>query len=307
MITDSSGLFFEEAWPEVSERLLRCLRAQGASPALAEDVVQETAFRALKRGIEFSTAEDLRRWSSVVARRLLIDAHRRGRNLADAALPERAAPDKVDRIVEQRLLLEALQTAMARLSDEDRRAVLDPVAPGLSRQEAVKLNVRRFRARSRLREMVEGLLGIAGWLLARARQRTSSGALAAASPLVVLVASFTLLMGGPSSRGSTSGARPVRMPSARASAEYSDAQAVVYHPSVSPLAPGGTREVASPSAPAPHRLPAAGVAVPVPGTESGWVRGRPKSATDHLACFEVLRTGARCVDSPVTVSDPLGH
>ena len=70
------------AWPEVEPRLRCFLGSLGATRHQVDDLVQETAARALERQIPFDTPADLRRWCFVVAKRLWIDEIRSSRRLA---------------------------------------------------------------------------------------------------------------------------------------------------------------------------------------------------------------------------------
>jgi RNA polymerase sigma factor (sigma-70 family) len=150
---------FGDVWPQVSRRLQRTLMKRGTPPADAEDLVQETAVRALQAAVPFDSADDLFGWSLVVARRLAIDAHRRHRLILDVDVPDRAGPHIVDRQVEARLSLEAVAAALAELSPRDRRALLAVVdGTGDDRREAVRINVQRHRARARLRVRLGELL-----------------------------------------------------------------------------------------------------------------------------------------------------
>jgi DNA-directed RNA polymerase specialized sigma24 family protein len=151
---------FGEVWPQVSGRLHRTLVRRGTPSDEADDLVQDTAVRALQTGVVFDSAEDLFRWSLVVARRMAIDAHRHQQFVVDIDLTDRASPDLVDRQVEARIVFEAVAVAIRQLSAADRRALLQVVddEAAVDRRDAVRMNVQRHRARARLRAKVGGLL-----------------------------------------------------------------------------------------------------------------------------------------------------
>ncbi|HEV7848438.1 MAG TPA: sigma-70 family RNA polymerase sigma factor [Mycetocola sp.] len=91
--------------------------------ALAEDVVQETLFRAWKHpDILEQNAGSARAWLFAVARNLVIDdrrsAHHR-HELATGVVPERSSPDGIDGILDAWLVSDALTSL-----SEDHRLVL---------------------------------------------------------------------------------------------------------------------------------------------------------------------------------------
>jgi DNA-directed RNA polymerase specialized sigma24 family protein len=182
-----------EVWPVVRADLVRALAARQVPRPDAEDIVQEVAVRALEHPDGFATQRDLARWSWRVAWHLRIDAARKNTRLTAVPCPEVAARDDTAVLVEGRLALEATLSGLTRLSASDRAALLEPPEATASRQESVRLAVRRHRARARLTRLVGGLP--AGWLgLGGARRRVRllrprTHIAITAAPVAVLVAS----------------------------------------------------------------------------------------------------------------------
>lgn len=160
------GEDFERWWPEVARRLARALARRGVPGADAEDIVQETALRALAAAPPVSSPEGLLRWSFTVARRIEIDrGRRRGRTELLSVELARSRPAGVDtaRAAESRVALAAAARGLATLSDTDRAALLGVLTddePALDRRQAVRQAVRRHRARTRLVAVVGKLVGV---------------------------------------------------------------------------------------------------------------------------------------------------
>jgi DNA-directed RNA polymerase specialized sigma24 family protein len=166
VITAEPSPALETVWREVARRLAKVLRGNGVPPDDIDDIVQDVATRALHQGVRFTSADDLLPWAITVARRRAIDSWRRERG-AIAVLGEAeglAADDDVARQVEGRLQLAAVRTAWTSLTPEDQQALAANTVEGLARRDAVRLNVRRHRARARLAALVEGVAVIAAWL-----------------------------------------------------------------------------------------------------------------------------------------------
>jgi DNA-directed RNA polymerase specialized sigma24 family protein len=159
---------FETVWPDVERRLRALLFRRGLDSPSADDIVQEVALRVLAHHVTYASATDLLRWAAPVACNLHVDLVRhRARVLDDPAATERPATVDVAREVAHRIELQRAFRGIAKLRPADREALIDavaaePVVPG-SRQEAVRLAVRRHRARSRLAVVLEQL---AAWTAA---------------------------------------------------------------------------------------------------------------------------------------------
>jgi DNA-directed RNA polymerase specialized sigma24 family protein len=178
-------------WASVRRELLRVLSARQVPHADAEDIVQEVAVRALVHPEGFRTTRDLSRWSWRVAWRLRIDGVRRAAHIDTSPTPDLPGPEDTARLVEGRLVLDAVLSGLTRLSATDRTALFEAPAPDASRQEAVRLAVRRHRARARLTRLVGGLPAAWLWVAAqlrRLRVRTRPQVALTALPVAFLVA-----------------------------------------------------------------------------------------------------------------------
>ncbi|MEY2567306.1 MAG: hypothetical protein QOE35_1835 [Actinomycetota bacterium] len=178
-------------WGFVRRELLRVLSARQVPHADAEDIVQEVALRALVHPEGFRTRPDLARWSWRVAWRLRIDGVRSAAHIDASPAPDLPGPEDTARLVEGRLALDTVLAGFTRLSATDRTALFEAPAPDASRQEAVRLAVRRHRARARLTRLVGGLptawLGVTAHLR-RLRVRTRPQVTLTALPVAFLVA-----------------------------------------------------------------------------------------------------------------------
>lgn len=278
-------------WPEVAPRVARHLRQRGVAPADVDDVVQETGVRVLTTRPGFTDAEDLYPWARTVAWRLAIDAGRRRRHLEPIETCDVPDDHTVERIVAGRLTLAAVREQLGHLSDADRQAL--SVAPGgRDRREAVRLAVRRHRARARLLALVEGVasvIGIAIGFLKRQRGTVLRVA-AAAVPIAFVVAVEVAAPSGPPPPP-TSVRAPVRTavtvaPTAHRPAAASDS-----------AAPSSVRRART--AASVPRPPVTLVQVGVPAPQGhGSVFVREKKPDDHLACVDTVVAGWQCVDLP---------
>jgi RNA polymerase sigma factor (sigma-70 family) len=138
----------------------------------AEDLVQETVLKAIRKQESFEAGTNLQAWLFTIQRNMFLSGRRLAqREVADAdggfAATMISQPDQEDR-----LAVQDVQTALARLPREQREALLLVSAEGLSYEEAAQvlgikvgtLKSRVNRARTRLAELM-GLVreaGIAG-------------------------------------------------------------------------------------------------------------------------------------------------
>jgi hypothetical protein len=260
--------------------------------------VQETALRAVRDRVPFSSADDLLRWASTVGLRLATDVKRRRRFIDPAPVPERECPHDVGATVERRLTLAAVADALTRLSDADRSAILAPSAEGAvrTRRESVKQSVARHRARGRLRALVEGLVVLVGWLVRRCRASLPTRAVLAAA--LILPGVWFIAGGGhpPSHPAPAQGRAPWVVESGRASGAV---------PLRTPPAPRGGVVTPRPArgSPAPGSAPVAGrgvrasIAHTTPTGHTVRVFTRPAEAGDHVLCVKA-RVIRQCVDLP---------
>lgn len=120
-------------------------------PAAAEDIVQETLIRLWKHPAVLQRPEPaVRSWLFTVARHLVIDDRRSARKrheLSGDTLPETAAADQTDRVLDAWLIADAL----AGLSPEHRDVIMHAYYRGEATAEiAQKLHVAEGTVKSRL-------------------------------------------------------------------------------------------------------------------------------------------------------------
>jgi hypothetical protein len=182
-------------WPEVSHRLAKLLTSRGAARDVVDDVVQEVAARILAHGIVYVDAMDLMRWAVPVALNLLVDNARAAAKVTPVTEDHHSPVSDVADLVAHRDRLGRVLGAVRQLSPADRAALATPSEAPADRREAVKLAVRRHRARRRLLALVDGVaafLGVVGGWLRRTRSSaaTATVAIAAAPMALLLVAPY---------------------------------------------------------------------------------------------------------------------
>jgi RNA polymerase sigma-70 factor (ECF subfamily) len=132
----------------------------------AEDLVQETILKAISKQEKFETGTNLQAWLFTILRNLFFSAHRKTQREVEDADGSYAAtmvsiPDQEDKIVVQ-----DLHAALAKLPQEQREAIMLVGAEGMAYEEAAEalgvkvgtIKSRVNRARNRLAE----LMGLAG-------------------------------------------------------------------------------------------------------------------------------------------------
>jgi DNA-directed RNA polymerase specialized sigma24 family protein len=150
----------DHAWPTVRATLMRELAARGIDRSSCEDIGQEVASRALRHPGGFPSPDDLLRWSRRVGHNLGTDWYRRRKRLMEGPLPDMSGPIDVAREAEGRLLWATVETHIRAMTPQDQAAILDPLLaaqPARTRREAVARNMRRLRARERLRHLLDGV------------------------------------------------------------------------------------------------------------------------------------------------------
>lgn len=296
-----------EVWPEVAARLAGMLRRRGVDGATVEDIVQETAIRVVRSSVRFTDGDDLFRWVAVVGWRLALDARRKTERTELGAVPDRAGPIDVDHLVEQRSQLDATVRGLDRLSCSDRQAILSGLKPSTtsSRQEAVRLAVRRHRARARLMALLEGAGAVLAWLGFRRRAvglTRKTVVAATALPAVCLVALLVPYhapeTGGPSTAPpAPPGGAPE--PVLAGTGTPSPSGAPPAQPAAGTLRAPPPGPVTSPSGGGSSQLPAAHVDVPGPDGRPGRIGARPKQAGDRVLCLDPVVTAYSCRDLPL--------
>ena len=151
----------------------------GGDPGRAQDVVQESLFRAWRNQAIFEQSDDSGRgWLFTVARRIVIDqwraASRRPELLTDC-IPEQSVDDVTQQSIDRHLVLTALRT----LSDEHRQVLYECYFRDSSVAEAAEtlgvlpgtIKSRTHYALRALRHAIENTEGSAG----RTRRPTGEG------------------------------------------------------------------------------------------------------------------------------------
>ena len=265
----------------------------GVERMTAEDLASEAIAKALAKEMAFESADHVFNWTMLVAKNLWIDQRR-----AAARAPEVYDLSDVDvpthdtaHVAEYRMQLRRVLEVLAGMSPDDRYAVMTDVTPA-GRTEAVRLNVRRHRARARLRA---ALAGVAALLGLRRLPRTAT---TAATPVALATALLTVWL--PS-------ATPVIPPdrgAAPAPVERLDGvdRAARRRPAELP-APRAVRPAGAPAPdatrlrPRPQRQRVA--AAKVAGREAyvdTW--SEPNHPDRPLLCVDNNRLGHVCVDLP---------
>ncbi len=134
------------------------LRLTGGDRSRAEDVVQETLFRAWRRpAVLARDAGSARGWLFTVARNIVVDDWRSGQRrptTSSELLPEPLEPDSTDTALQAIMVAEALR----RLSHDHRAVLLECYYRGCTAsQAAVRLGVPVGTIKSRLHYALQGL------------------------------------------------------------------------------------------------------------------------------------------------------
>lgn len=128
---------------------------------------------------------------------LHLDDARRQRRLMASPPEDLPSGEDAARTAERRMDLAALAAGISELSADEQRLLLDP-GPTSSRQEAVRLAVRRHRIRARLAALVEGVVvGLPA--LRRLLRNLSTPAKAGLAALPIVASAGLLLL--PATRG----------------------------------------------------------------------------------------------------------
>lgn len=294
---------FGDTWPEVERPLRAYLASLGAARHQIDDLVQETAARALERGVPYSDGADLRRWCFVVARRAWIDEVKRNRRAEPldnnaAGRADAAGEDALLR-VEDRHVVRQVERLLAQLRQADRDILVDRTVSA-DAAERNRRNVARHRARARLKVLIGplaggGILGCPGWL-----RRLGRPVAVAGLPAVAVIA----LVGTPYV-GQADDDPPPSHPAAagesgravRAAAPGSSARAAMPMP-MPTQSPPSVPQPAAPDGDASTlgRHPRAEVTAPA-GTHAS-LRRDDKSPGEPLICLSG-DLATFCVDAPI--------
>jgi RNA polymerase sigma factor (sigma-70 family) len=162
--TIAAASLLAEHWGVVTSRVTGALSKQGFDDTTAEDAVAEAVARSLASDERFDDVDHLCAWAFRVARNMARDSRRKSSRLSllDEIPDEPDAYDLV-RHVEARDCLSRVGRALHELSSADQRSVVAGVQElerSTTRTEAVRLAVRRHRARARLKKLLERFAGI---------------------------------------------------------------------------------------------------------------------------------------------------
>lgn len=261
--------------------------------------MQEVAARAFVRQAQFTSVNHLTRWSCRVAANLRVDQVRRGNRMADQPVPDWSDTTETARLVEGRVALEQVLSAVLQLSDADRVALFGEREEAADRREAVKLAVRRHRARARLAAMVEGMIAAFAVLNRALLRRGESPGLG--EPVAISsVAAVALAMPMVAAWRDAPAATPVRQEQTSSTA-LAPSAATRANPAPEPAQPGarssasGEPGVAVPAPQAPSRS----VLSLKPGPDHGATVETVEPEKPQTVCLRgVLPTGDSCVDRP---------
>lgn len=157
---------FEEVYDRLAPRLHGFLLRQTRDRARAEDVVQQTMLRIHRARSRFEPGARVLPWAFAIARRLLVDSHRRGEREVLAELEEDDVASTLasldapaDDVAIARELAERIRAELDRLPENQRVAFALLKQEGLSVAEAAEtlgttvsaVKLRAFRAYEALR------------------------------------------------------------------------------------------------------------------------------------------------------------
>lgn len=292
------GPKLEKVWPDVAPRLAQMLRRRGVSHEDVEDVVQETAMRALQHEVEFVDAEDLLRWTNTVAWRIVLNRRRGDARRDLGPVPEVSATEGVAERALARYTLDKVAARFGALSDADRAALtVTDDATSRTRAESLRLYVQRHRARARLTNMLEGLLGALGWLILGRRRKVKGRtvAIATAVPIVaLLMVTLPRTLPGPQDTPRLRSTPSIALPE-------SAVPSAATHPSGRRTAPTSPTVVAAPRDGVikipPFKIPLH------PDLDVGVEEKTPEH---KLTCLDPIVVPEICVEEPAVVKELFG-
>lgn len=301
--------FLSAAWGGIEPELRRVLRAL-LQPADVDDVVQEVfirlAARAERRPLVPDAVGDLAR---LAAWRLGLNTVRDAAFRAQprAELPEAMTPNDLEEQAVWHMDLDRVLQAIEGLSDPDRQAIRRALSPqrGRTKREQDRLSLRLFRARTRLRARVTGVLGgLPAW-----RWRPWHGQLVevagSATASVVLAALVAAFVGGsaehPTGDSTPVAVHAVDVQSIAAVSPVPETAPPVETPAPRPNAapaPAETEPELSSPAPSPEHT-----RVAVPGAGGG--EGASVGTADNGGQEELACIGGGGLSEDLCVPDPL--
>lgn len=287
---------FEIAWDVVRPRVVLVLRRRGVSQPDAEDAVQEAAARALAAETPFSDAEDLCRWVLTVARHAAIDEARKRSRVDFGVDVDGESSADVPREALARVRTRAVADAFQTLSPAEQAAIRF-VGTEPDRRSAVRLNVRRFRARARLLALIDGIAALIAIRWARLRPAARSVAQVAIPIAAVVAVSIPNSdqarqpLDRRDQHQPLESAATAPLPIDRALLLADAGQAAPAAAAALQMNPSGGRP--------PVDGPRARVEVPLPsGSWGGEVRPKEPQDGDDFVCVGVLTVPYECVPAP---------
>lgn len=136
---DQSETHFGEHVVTLLPRLRRFARALTQHPQDADDLVQLAIERALTRKQQWRPASSLTNWMLSIVRNAWIDEMRSRRRWRAVMVPEDQAAEVGDTGTDQDIEMWSIQSALARLPEEQRLAVALVLVEGLSYREAAQV------------------------------------------------------------------------------------------------------------------------------------------------------------------------
>lgn len=154
--TNSAQNTFESAWPGISGHLTRILRREGVADDVAEDVIQETAYRLWSRWAALDPSSSMLPLAVTIARNLVIDHHRRSVriDLGETSY-EDVAPNDVEREVLAKIRLGAVHKLLRQMNPRYSKLLLAEAGYLSEEGSGGSTRTARTRARQRLRDLVE--------------------------------------------------------------------------------------------------------------------------------------------------------
>jgi RNA polymerase sigma-70 factor (ECF subfamily) len=171
---DGDAAAFAEVYDLLAPRLAAFFHRRTPDAAAAEDLTQQTLLNMHRARQSFVRGSGVTPWAFAIARRLLIDAHRRRRNevllepgAAEAQEDQRPAPDGVpDEVVSSHQMAARARAELARLPEPQRAAYQLVREEGLSLAEAAEvLGTTQAAVKQRMFRVSEALraaLGLRG-------------------------------------------------------------------------------------------------------------------------------------------------
>lgn len=297
VITEISAPAFVDLWPKVVPLLRARLRRRGVPVSSIDDVLQETALAAWRGGRPFEDEGHLLAWATTVSRRLAVGDYRRRGRLTDAAAPD----DIVEDVEAQALARVDLERAVAGIAALDPQEQLDLVAGGATdRKEAVRLNVRRHRARKKLLLLMGGLGSGIGFVLRRLRDLGPVSPPMAAVSAVVAVLGLVAADVGPWSAGPPPPRGEVRLETTPATS--APASPVEAPRAAEPEAATAGAVLTERPSPTPPRVAGGGPAIavdpPVDAVDDGRLEARPRAEEEPPLCLKAGTPTSTCVTAP---------